>query len=383
MSAYYNEIDPAAAEWIRELIRGGHIAPGDVDERDIRDVRPDELRGYTQCHFFAGIGGWSLALRLAGWPDDRPVWTGSCPCQPFSAAGRRGGTADERHLWPHWHHLIRECRPTEIFGEQVASKDGLAWLDLVQADLEGTDYACGAADTCSAGFGAPHIRQRQWFGAYDLRPAASSAVHSIRKRKLRDAGGRPKGDRKDPRGGYREFDGSMPLGGLEHSLGPGLEGHAGHVHDGDQPGRIGADEGGSVAATGGAGGLADNSSEHLRREPRTGDGSTRAPENEAWKRQRGGSDDRPGRANGNALPTNGPWGDADWLLCRDDKWRPVEPGTFPLAHGVPGRVGLLRGYGNAINPWAAKEFIEAYLWARGEILEHETGRPVQLEDIFA
>jgi hypothetical protein len=91
VTAYYNEIDPKAAAWLRELIKQGHIADGVVDERSIVDVSPDELRGFTQCHFFAGIGVWSYALRSAGWADDRPVWTGSCPCQPFSSAGRRGG----------------------------------------------------------------------------------------------------------------------------------------------------------------------------------------------------------------------------------------------------------------------------------------------------
>ncbi|MEM7730885.1 MAG: DNA cytosine methyltransferase, partial [Pseudomonadota bacterium] len=140
--AYYNEIEPFAAEWLRNLIAAGHVAPGDVDERSIEDVQPDDLRGYTQCHFFAGVGVWSYALRQAGWDDYSPVWTGSCPCQPFSAAGKGGGVADERHLWPAFHHLIRECQPPVVFGEQVASKDGLGWLDLVQADLEGTGYAC-------------------------------------------------------------------------------------------------------------------------------------------------------------------------------------------------------------------------------------------------
>lgn len=94
--AYYSDNDPKVCAWLRELIKRGLIADGDVDERSICDVKADDVRGYSQCHFFAGGGGWSLALRLAGWPDDRPVWTGSCPCQPWSNAnvwqgGGQGG----------------------------------------------------------------------------------------------------------------------------------------------------------------------------------------------------------------------------------------------------------------------------------------------------
>ncbi len=165
MKAYYNEIDPYAAQWLRNLIEAGHIARGDVDERSITDVQAKDLRGYVQAHFFAGIGGWSLALRLAGWPDDRAVWTGSCPCQPLSVAGLQQGHADERHLWPAFYSLIAKCAPAVIFGEQVAGTAGREWFAAVRADLEASGYACGAAIVPACGVGAPHRRDRLWFVA--------------------------------------------------------------------------------------------------------------------------------------------------------------------------------------------------------------------------
>ena len=161
--AVYNEIDPFCVEWLKRLILADLIAPGDVDSRSIEDVHPDDWRGYGQVHAFAGIGVWSYALRCAGWPDDRPVWTGSCPCQPFSEAGQGRGFADERHLWPAWHWLIEQHRPDVVLGEQVASRPGLAWLDLVSNDMEAAGYTFGAADLGAAGVGAPHIRQRLWW----------------------------------------------------------------------------------------------------------------------------------------------------------------------------------------------------------------------------
>ena len=165
MTAFYNEINPYAAVWLRNLIAAGEIPEGDVDERSIEDIEAAELEAYTQVHLFAGIGGWPYALRLAGWPDEAPVWTGSCPCQPLSSAGKRQGETDKRHLWPAFYRHISQCRPATIFGEQVASTDGREWYAAVRLDLEDLGYACGAADLAAASVGAPHIRQRLfWVG---------------------------------------------------------------------------------------------------------------------------------------------------------------------------------------------------------------------------
>lgn len=316
MSAYYNEIDPFAAGWLRELIRAGHIAPGEVDTRSIEDVAPDDLAGFAQCHFFAGIGTWSYALRRAGWADDRPVWTGSCPCQPFSAAGKRKGTSDERHLWPAFFRLIRERRPVTVFGEQVASKDGLAWFDIVSSDLEGAGYAVGAVDTCAAGFGAPHIRQRLYWVAH----ADGKQLH---RRRLPKEGGRTELADSGGTVGLADAPGEQKY--EEQRQSAKAEGE----RDADMP-----------CGRGMACGLADDTAAR------------------GWKEQ-----DRPAPAAGVSdapLPTDGFWRDADWLLCRDGRWRPVEPGAFPLAHGAAGRVGRLRGYGNAIVAPQAEAFIRAF-----------------------
>lgn len=158
-----------AAKWLRGLITDGLIPPGDVDDRSIEDVTPDDVASYTHCHFFAGIGGWPYALALAGWPEDEPVWTGSCPCQPFSAAGKGLGTADERHLWPAFEWLIRNARPPIVFGEQVARKAGREWLSVVRSDLQASGYAFGAGDIPACAVGAWHERARHYWVAHTVR----------------------------------------------------------------------------------------------------------------------------------------------------------------------------------------------------------------------
>ena len=345
--AYYNENDKVAAQWLRNLIAQGHIAPGDVDERSIEDVQPDDLKSYAQCHFFAGIGVWSYALRRAGWPDSKQVWTGSCPCQPFSAAGKGTGFDDERHLWPAWLYLIDECRPSVILGEQVASKNAEPWIDLVHADLEVLDYAFGCVPFPSASVGAPHIRDRLYWVAHT------------------DGGSHDRGGIVGPRRRL-EHPNSSSACDLGNTVRKGLA--FGLSVAGIYGRTSGTDEGQATERTGvHAGGMADDGRE--RRIGREGVSS--------WCVY-----DRPdaGRVEGHdgpvglsetrnvsqpAGPTNGHWRDADWLYCRDGKWRPVEPGTFPLVDGAPARVGRLRAYGNAINAKAAQVFIEVVMDSMG------------------
>lgn len=354
MAAYYNEFDPYAAQWLRNLIAIGAIAPGDVDERSIEDVKPDDLRGYTQCHFFAGIGVWSRALRNAGWPDDRQVWTGSCPCQPFSAAGALAGFADERHLWPAFHHLIKECRPAVVFGEQVASKAVDPWIDLVHADLEAVGYAFGSAPFPSASVGAPHIRDRNYWVAHSDDARLEGRPISGESATERPAG--PRG----VAGRMADTSRAGPLPGAQRGI------HCCQEVPGPRHGKS--------ERPGAAGGLADATAGGRREE--CADGGRVAvgdcTQGVAAGLEHGCSDHRPG-------PTNSFWRASDWIFCRDGKWRPVEPGTFPLVDGATSRVGRsgtdwhtpagkegfghragrLKGYGNAINAAAAEQFILA------------------------
>lgn len=347
--AYYNEFDPYTAQWLRNLITAGHIAPGVVDERSIEDVHPDDLREFTQCHFFAGVGAWSYALRLAGWPDDRPVWTGSCPCQPFSAAGAGAGFDDKRHLWPAFHWLIQERRPGIVIGEQVASKDANPWLDLVQTDLEAMGYAFGAVAFPSAGVGAPHIRDRLYWVA-----DANSGASRQRSTNFR---GRATGS--DAQSRARSSSSSMPVG-LGHADGQGLQGRP----------RNAATEGSSPASPGWAGRMANAD----------GNGRDKAGQRISQAGNDGAiGNHKPVAGKPGARTAESFWSDADWLLCRDGKWRPVRPGSFPLVARAPtelgrvqpgmgriygrNRTGRLRGYGNAINAQAAAQFIAAYMEA--------------------
>lgn len=332
MAAYYNEIDPYAAEWLRNLIKSGLICDGEVDTRSIVDVQPNDIRHFTQCHFFAGIAGWSHALRLAGWSDDREIWTGSCPCQPFSVAGQGKGTDDPRHLWPHFFRLIRGCRPATVMGEQVAGAAGYGWLDGVKSDLESEDYAIEGVDIAACSVNAPHIRQRLYWAAKDMGVANSAG------RDKRQSASTSMGHRHSAVAGSSDSSNDM-----DNAQGERLEGR---INDTS----IKATE--PVSSNAGATGcdshnMADaDLSSSTRQQQLSG--------KPKYKKETEGAGE---------LCFGRPdiWNDAVWLKGADGKTRRAKPGVRLLAYGVPARVGKLRAYGNAIVPPLAAEVIKAFM----------------------
>lgn len=346
---FYNENNRFAAAWLEGLIRGKQIHHGHVDRRSISDIRPSDVAGYRHAHFFAGIGGWPLALRMAGWPDKEPVWTGSCPCQPFSQAGRRRGVADERHLWPVWRPLIAELRPPTIFGEQVASEDGRLWFDGVRLDLEAMGYAVGCADLCAAGVGAPNIRQRLYWVAHSECDA----------REQRRFANEPKeGSGATSEGPYAQ---------------PGRRGMPCWMADAKLPKRWTKTKGRNDVVNG-----PDARGKETTGGRGVGRVARRVGDPDGWglseRMQRDGdsSQDSADRDSCRAdSDGSGPWDDSIWIPCADGKARRIEPGITPLAHGVPGRVGRLRGYGNAIVPPLAAEFVKAVMDVLGIPPENE------------
>ena len=347
MTAFYNEIDPYAAAWLRNLIKAGLIPDGEVSTHSIVDLRPSDLSGFDQCHFFAGIGGWSQALHLAGWAPDRPVWTGSCPCQPFSVAGKGAGTDDPRHLWPHFHRLIAACRPPVVLGEQVAGKAGYGWFDGVRTDLEATGYAGRAVDIPALAVNAPHIRQRLYWVATDLENASHHRTGG-------DAGASGDGGRSALDTGpesLRQTHGQGGTGGpnarsVGHMADPyeGGRGRRAWDGDGERDGQAGERHEDHRVAAGGSEDRLD-----------VADAECGGRQSRAISKSQSPIVVSPEISAGSF------WSDHIWLTGSDGKARRAQSGLPLLAHGVPGRVGKLRAYGNAIVPPLAAEVVKALM----------------------
>ena len=396
MKAYYGDIDPRACAWTEELIKAGLIPYGDVRCESVTDLNPDDLKKYTHVHLCNGIAGWAYALRLARWPDSRPAWCVSAPCQPFSCAGKQQATKDERHIWPDIFRLIAACQPPVVIGEQVASAEVVGteqeaafvnavqagdfalanrlanktvksaslhytrrWLDGISSDLVGQGYTFGAAVLGAHSAAAPHKRQRLYWCA----TLADSHNKQCQWRLTNRDSGRVHG--------LANSGSTVAVG---NSIVSGLEGHGGDGCDCGQSGWIGTGAAGPATKTGSANlSVADNRSG--RREmavQQCGDGTT--PDctgRETVVLGAGGMPDNPwanyrivGTRDGKArrVPVKSSLQLLDPRLPDpgvDDGWLQSDGTVWPLATKVKGRTGLLKGFGNAIVPQVGAEFIKA------------------------
>jgi DNA (cytosine-5)-methyltransferase 1 len=340
---YYNEIDGYCAAWLRNLIVAGHLPAGDVDERDIRDVRAADLAGYGACHFFAGIGGFALGLRIAGLPDDFPIWTGGWPCQPFSVAGKRQGRADDGHLWPELHRLLVEARPAWLLGENVAGFVEME-LDGVLADLEGSGYATRAVVVPACAVDAPHRRDRLWIVARDV----GLSIRDGRQPRLPAAAAVGHGRSSVAAGGA-----------LPDAIGDELRHEPGRRDGARRQGSAEPRDNGSTGA------LADTGGERLE-EPQRVAGDAGAEQPAAARGGLGGAsaDVADAARSGQRRGTVGAEARARAELGERCRWLP-EPGIRRVAHGVPARVAKLRALGNAVVPQVVAEIARAILVEHG------------------
>lgn len=357
--AFYNDTDEYCCEWLENLISARIIPYGVVDSTPIQRLKPEKLSKFTQVHLFAGMGGWPYALRLAQWPDSRPVWTGSCPCQPFSVAGKGKGTKDKRHLWPYMRRLINHAspKPPVVFGEQVSGAAGLLWLSRVRVDLEALAYEVGAVDSCAAGIGAPHIRQRLWWVA-----------QSISRQRARVTDG--KGSISNgATGGWQQNNSIVKSCGTDDGMGqPNSTGFStwskttttmGQRYPVESAsGRLADDDDARLEIQSSPTGISQDTNGSDKREGITGSGRLDNPSNPrrngpGFSQTPNPSRDQTGRST--------PWDDYQLIPCLDGKHRRIKSGLLPLAHGIPSRVSKLRAIGNTIVPQLAAEFILAYL----------------------
>jgi len=339
--AYYNEFNPKAAAWLRQLIKNGNITPGEVDERSITEVKPSDIKGFNRVHFFAGIGTWDYCLNQSGW-GDKPVWTASLPCQPFSCAGKGLGKSDERHLLPHFIELVRQCKPDTIIGEQVEAAIRHGWLDDLQANMEAEGYAIGHCVLGAHSVGAPHIRQRLYW-------LADSAMCRRQLESRQESAGIFNGQAANSLSRERVSNDSASTGWMADT----------EIATWQRP-----EQGGNSESYGGKFVSRMGNTEHEQHEGRLSGCGEESSKNEKWP----------------ASEFTGP-GEIDWIYCRDNKYRPVKSCIQPLVDGIArgmvyssdtgepinanetqeARVMRLQGYGNAIQAQTATEFIKAYM----------------------
>ena len=284
---------------------------------------------------FCDIEPWSRKILAKHWPDvpiaedvkelandpdglvpDCDIITAGYPCQPFSLAGERRGSEDDRHLWPYILSIIEAKRPSWCVFENVYGHVSMG-LDEVLSDLEGQGYAARPFIVPACAADAPHRRDRVWIIARNVGDTDSQQWGTTQKDRGLDL------DRAvlDQRQGREETNTAQGSGGNVayakslHSNGSGEHSQQGQRQEPKPRDSRGSDDVAHADSEG---------SQGQRREPRLV--SQRETEHSA----RSGSQEVRARK----------------------VWLP-EPAVGRVANGIPRRVDRLRGLGNAIVPQIA------------------------------
>lgn len=282
-------------------------------------------------HIFCDIEPFSQAVLRKHWPDAKiygdirtlhgnengaiDLLTGGFPCQPFSSAGKRKGTEDDRHLWPEMLRVIREATPRWIIGENVSGLltwDGGMVLDSVLSDLEGSGYDAWPLVIPAAAVDAPHRRDRVWIIAHSTRRRLEGRDVSIRLRRSLETATDTNGIRED-------VSDTQLIGRQARELKASGRPASERRTTPDQPRRRGS-------------ALAHSDSIDVEGSDAEATQGRQGPRRSA--RLRGGTGGGPA------------------------KW-PAEPSVGRVAHGVPSRVDRIKALGNAIVPQVAAQIMRA------------------------
>jgi DNA (cytosine-5)-methyltransferase 1 len=268
---------------------------------------------------FCDIEPWSRKILAKHWPDvpiaedvkelandpdglipDCDILTAGYPCQPFSLAGERRGTEDDRHIWPYILSIVKAKRPAWCVFENVYGHVSMG-LDEVLSDLEGEGYAARPFIVPACASDAPHRRDRVWIIARNVGDTISSRQSGIVGRRSEQE----------------------PQNRCEHVA------HASRLH---------------------SDGSGEHSQQSERQVPELGD--SRGSDNVAHSNSAG----LQGRQN--PRDTSQSRAQRDKQSTRRSErpdgqnWKP-EPAVGRVANGIPRRVDRLRGLGNAIVPQIA------------------------------
>ena len=296
--------------------------------------------------------------KLASDPDrlvpDCDILTAGYPCQPFSFAGKRKGTADDRHIWPEIFAIVQAKRPDWCVFENVSGHINMG-LDEVLSDLEGENYTVQAFVVPACALNAPHRRDRVWIVAHTNRNGQPDGTQHEQRLEPFEANDPDANSQRSHREKQHKHRNSEPPDRKKRDLGSVREILAGR---GNTENRETFDVAHADSITD-----AQHRSNHtIESESGSGNSDKSGSRTNAWRLSDTGKNENVANANSNRRERQRPKrndegspGLRGGKTGRNENFWISEPAVGRVAHGIPRRVDRLRGLGNAIVPQIAMQ----------------------------